>query len=239
MSDKNVTTEKATESQTVEAAEVKKQQQNRKAPTPRRVRPQLSRPAFRRTLKLNSLQAQKVINRSFNRVSNSLYSIDVILQIIGERDQVDQAEADISALFEKISDDLLIDIAQARELIATNGIDEMPEYTDPKEYPIEITSPQIAEFARLLSQLDELMLLVDTLWLNAAFTNRQRKNANYDWQQRLVKLAGRIIGLEKRARIAAYNKGKKDEVDLIAPEIETEDAEIAAASEEEHGDTKD
>ena len=35
-------------------------------------------------LTMNSLQAQRVMDRSFDRVSNSLFSIDVILRIIGE-----------------------------------------------------------------------------------------------------------------------------------------------------------
>ncbi|MCZ5096726.1 hypothetical protein O5851_25075 [Escherichia coli] len=45
-----------------------------------------SRPVFKQVLKVNSLQAQRVMERSFERVSNSLFSIDVILRIIGEQD---------------------------------------------------------------------------------------------------------------------------------------------------------
>lgn len=36
-----------------------------------------SRPVFKQVLKVNSLQAQRVMERSFERVSNSLFSIDV------------------------------------------------------------------------------------------------------------------------------------------------------------------
>ncbi len=49
-----------------------------------------SRPVFKQVLKVNSLQAQRVMERSFERVSNSLFSIDVILRIIGEQDEIDQ-----------------------------------------------------------------------------------------------------------------------------------------------------
>lgn len=51
-----------------------------------------SRPVFKQVLKVNSLQAQRVMERSFERVSNSLFSIDVILRIIGEQDEIDQVE---------------------------------------------------------------------------------------------------------------------------------------------------
>ncbi|MBO0180533.1 hypothetical protein J0682_26565, partial [Vibrio parahaemolyticus] len=53
----------------------------------------LSRPVFKRVLKVNSLQAQRVVERSFQRVSDSLFSIDVILRIIGEQDEIDQVES--------------------------------------------------------------------------------------------------------------------------------------------------
>ncbi|HHK9624166.1 TPA: hypothetical protein ACQZIR_003208, partial [Escherichia coli] len=48
------------------------------------------------------------------------------------------------------------------------------------------------------------------------------------WQQRLIKLAGRIIGIEKRARISAHTKGKEGEVAQAAPESVTGDNELAA-----------
>ncbi len=93
-----------------------------------------------------------------------------------------------------------------------NGIDMMPGYTNPNEYTIEINSPQVAQFAHLIRKLDTLMGIVDTLWLNTVLTSKQRTDATYQWQQRLIKLAGRIIGIEKRARISAHSKGKEGEV---------------------------
>ncbi|WP_458793715.1 hypothetical protein [Klebsiella quasipneumoniae] len=58
-----------------------------------------SRPVFKQVLKVNSLQAQRVMERSFERVSNSLFSIDVILRIIGEQDEIDQVETVIRNTF--------------------------------------------------------------------------------------------------------------------------------------------
>ena len=182
---------------------------------------ELSRPVFKRVLKVNSLQAQRVVERSFQRVSDSLFSIDVILRIIGEQDEIDQVESIIQEHIEKVSVDLDTATNQLQKLIEDNGIEGAPEYTNPNQYEIEIKSPQVAQFAHLVRKLDNLMLLVDTLWLNSVFTSKQRKDATYQWQQRLIKLAGRIIGIEKRARVSAYSKGKKDEVEAAAPTQET------------------
>jgi hypothetical protein len=51
-----------------------------------------SNPVFKQTLTINTLQAQRVIDRVFWRVSRSLFSIDVILRIIGEQEEMDQVE---------------------------------------------------------------------------------------------------------------------------------------------------
>ena len=166
---------------------------------------------------MNSLQAQRVMDRSFDRVSNSLFSIDVILRIIGEQDEIDQVESVILELIAKVSEDLDKGTAQLRKVMEDNGIDGMPGYSNPTTYDIEISSPQVAQFVHLIRKLDTLMGLVDTLWLNAILSNKQRTEANYQWQQRLFKLAGRIIGLEKRARVAAHAKGKESEVAQAAP----------------------
>lgn len=180
-------------------------------------RPDYSRPVFKQTLVLNSLQAQRVMERSYERVSSALFSIDVILRIIGEQDDIDQVEAVILELIAKFSQDLETTEAQLKKLMEDNGIDGMPGYSHPVDYAIEISSPQVAQFVHLIRKLDHLMSLVDTLWLNAILNNKQRTDANYQWQQRLFRLAGRIIGLEKRARISAHAKGKGNEVALVAP----------------------
>ncbi|MFT8259153.1 MAG: hypothetical protein ACMZI2_07600 (plasmid) [Candidatus Symbiodolus clandestinus] len=51
-------------------------------------KPVYSRPSFIQALTLNSLQAQRVMVRAFEKVSRALYFIDVILHIIGTEEQV-------------------------------------------------------------------------------------------------------------------------------------------------------
>ncbi|MDJ4670019.1 hypothetical protein LEB11_22335, partial [Salmonella enterica] len=89
-----------------------------------------SRPVFKQALKVNSLQAQRVMERSFERVSNSLFSIDVILRIIGEQDEIDQVETVILEHIAKVSEDLDKATAQLNKLMEDNGIDMMPGYTN-------------------------------------------------------------------------------------------------------------
>ena len=187
-----------------------------------------SRPVFRQNLNVNSLQAQRVMERSFDRVSNALFSLDVILRIIGDQKEIDQVEEIIHGHIDKVSEDMTKAMDQLQKVMTDNGIEAVPGYSAPVHYPIEITSPQVAQFAHLIRNLDKLMSLVDTLWLNSILSSQQRSDATYEWQQRLIKLAGRIIGMEKRARISAHTKGKDKEVSEAAPEQETTDPELSS-----------
>jgi hypothetical protein len=60
--------------------------------------------------------------------------------------------------------------------------------------------------------LDQLMIAMDTLWLCQILTSKQCSTARYQWQQRLHRLARRIVSIEQRAHQAAYVQGKGDEV---------------------------
>lgn len=204
------------------------QAQTEQIQKPQAERQPYSRPVFRQTLNVNSLQAQRVMERSFGRVSNALFSLDVILRIIGDQKEIDQVEEIIHGHIDKVSEDMTKAMNPLQKVMTDNGIEAVPGYSAPVNYPIEITSPQVAQFAHLIRNLDKLMSLVDTLWLNSILTSQQRSDATYEWQQRLIKLAGRIIGMEKRARISAHSKGKDKEVDEAAPEQETTDPELSS-----------
>lgn len=199
--------------------------------TRRKRRTAYSNPTFTRTLTLNSLQSQRVYNRNFRRVAQALFQIDVILQIItdraGDRNAIDAMETKIREYFDQVSDDLNREIERCKKLLADNGISELVDYSAPLTMQVEMSSPQIIQFVRLMTQLDEFMSLIDTLWMNTIINNRQRADANYVWQQRLMKLSGRIIGNENRARAAARRIGLSEEVDELAPETEIDDEELA------------
>jgi hypothetical protein len=182
-----------------------------------------SRAVLKKKMTLNSLQAQRVMHRSFERVSRSLFCTDVILQIIAEPDEIAAVDEVINNHFEQLDKDLQEKVDQTKVLMEQNGIVGMIEYTNPHEYSIEITSPGINQFATLVQKLDNFIAMMDTLWLNQLIKNDQRSSLLFQWQQRLIRLASQIIKLENRTRIAARKKGKQAEVDQMAPEIQMDD----------------
>lgn len=180
-----------------------------------------SKPVYTQSVSFNSSQVQRVVKRHLAKVTNALFSTDVILRIIGDEAEIDQLEELISEQIKAVKDDFKHETERLEKLMEDAGINEMPNYTNPTTINVQIKSPQTHEFIQLLSMLDELMGIMDCLWLNAILTSKQRTDASYQWQQRLMRLAGRIIGYESRARASARNQGVEEEVNSQVPEEPT------------------
>ncbi|MFZ2451510.1 MAG: hypothetical protein WAW36_13420 [Methylovulum miyakonense] len=181
-------------------------------------RPAISRPVFERSIKIHSEQAIRVIRRSYGRLIRSLYAIDVILRIVGQEQAIDDIEAVVSKMIGDCALQLQQEKARLDKLCADNGIAESPKYTNPTDFKARITSPQIAQFVELIKLLDQLMIAMDTLWLCQILTSKQCSTARYQWQQRLHRLARRIVTIEQRAHQAAYTQGRGEEVRVAREE---------------------
>ncbi len=200
------------------------------AAPPAREKPVYSRPVFKQRLTVNSLEAQRVVARILARVQRALLSLDVILRILGQQEAIDPLEALIGEQMTALDRDFDQEAARLKALMDEHGIQALPTYTHPAQYEIEISSPRAAQFAGLIRKLDRLMGLMDTLWLNSVLSSQQRLTANYQWQQQLFSLAGRIFNMEYRARKAVYAQGKPVETEGQTVS-ETQDSPIEPAPE--------
>ena len=191
-----------------------------------------SRAIIERTVEFKSLQAQRVMNRNFERLKQSLFSLSVILRIITDNEEeIEKIDTYIGDQFSAAENELAAAKAQLKKILEDNGIDNLADYSKPETYHVTLDTPRANTFLRLVSQLDELMVYMDTAWLAGEMDDKQKKNATFQWQQRLIKLSARIIELEKRSRVAAEKKGKTEEVEANAPMDTAEtDAEVVAAS---------
>ena len=208
-------------------------------------RPAFSRPVFERHFAIHSEQAIRVLRRSYNRLIRSLYAIDVTLRIVGLEQAIDDIEGIVSKMISDCAEQLQQEKARLDKLCVDNGIAESPRYTHPSEFKARITSPQVAQFVALICLLDQLMIVMDTLWLCQILTSKQCSVARYQWQQRLHRLSRRIVTLEQRAHQAAYAKGQGEEVRLAReasglmaePEVIEENSKEASGFEEKTGES--
>lgn len=182
----------------------------------------VSVPAFEQNLTLNTLQAQKVMTRSFSRTAGSLYRIDVILRIIGGEESAERMEMVISTAIREVETELQNAQKQMSDLLEDNGVDQLPVYDTPTTESVRITSPHVSRFVGLVRKLDRLVSSIDALWLSGLMSNKEHSDALYTWQQKVIGLGSRIIGMERRAREAARNQGKSEEVAQNLPELNDE-----------------
>lgn len=183
-------------------------------------RSKISQPVLHRAILLHTMQAQRVADRSLDRVSYGLFSIELILQIIGQREDIDEVEESISTRVGTIHTDMTDELSRLEEVQKAHGLepDDCPVYTSEATREVYITSPLTMQFMELIGLLDKIVIHLDMLWLNGKATNRAHVNSTFEWQQRLNKLATFIISLETRSRKRAQEVGKSEQVKSVAPE---------------------
>src|SRR5260364_418462 len=104
---------------------------NRSAVPPTKEKAVYSRPVFKQRLTVNSLEAQRVTARIFERVQRALLSLDVILRIIGKQEAIDPLAAWISEQMAALDRDFDQEAARLKALMDEHGIQAMPTYTHP------------------------------------------------------------------------------------------------------------
>lgn len=184
---------------------------------PARVREKHSQPYFEQALSLSTKQAHRVMERSFRALSGSLFRSEVILRIIGQEDKIDELETFIKTTLEAAEKDITAELERAEAICEQNGVSTPATYTMIRTFSIQIKSPLIARYARVVVQLDRLIQMLDMLWLNDLISSKDRANTTFAWQQRIVRTAWAIVRVERKARAEAHAKGHGDTVEQEAP----------------------
>jgi hypothetical protein len=173
-----------------------------------------SKPVLDQTFTIHSQNAQYVLQRghSFLLVVRALYAISVVLRIIGEEADMDRIEALVSERIDAVARTLQDEHARLKALADEEGGVPVPRYTNPREVTLRLSSPQLAQYVRLVALLDKILMLLDGLWFAGVLSNKQRKDATYDLRRMVYGLGREIIDLERRARDSALRAGKDEEL---------------------------
>jgi hypothetical protein len=171
-----------------------------------------SRPVFEETIIIHSSHAQRILDRGYYRVAAALYAIDVVLRIIGDHDEMDAIEGLVDAHIQAFATAMEDENKRLMILRDQSGITRSVKYTRPITPRIQISSPQLAQYTLLIQVLDRLMMEIDSLWMNAVLTSKQKAIAGYEWRVALLRIGREIMALERRARDAAARYGKAEDV---------------------------
>jgi hypothetical protein len=171
-----------------------------------------SKPVLDQTFTIHSQNAQYVLQRghSFMLVVRGLYAISVVLRIVGEEADMDQIEDLVSERIDAVAKRLGDEHARLKKLADDEGGVPVPRYTNPRAVTLQLSSPQLAQYVRLILRLDQTLMLLDGLWFAGILTNKQRKDATHDLRRLVYGLGREIIDLERRARESAARAGKSE-----------------------------
>jgi hypothetical protein len=171
-----------------------------------------SKPVLDQTFTIHSQNAQYVLQRghSFLLVVRALYAISVVLRIIGEEADMDRIEDLVSDRIDAVATRLGDEHARLKTLADDQGGVRVPRYTNPRQMTLQLSSPPLAQYVRLILRLDQTLMLLDGLWFAGIVTNKQRKDATHALRRLVYGLGREIIDLERRARESAVRAGKDE-----------------------------
>ena len=157
-------------------------------------------PSLKTTITLNTAFTQRVYNRVWDRLKGDIFILTVRAHAAGLPEVAENAEKIINERFAEIRKDLDGDITRADTLIQNLGITELGQYDGALETDAEFTTPQAKVYLDLLLSMDQLIMRIDAMWLNAEIETKDCKARSYEWQRRLIKAANRIRELATHGR---------------------------------------
>ena len=181
-----------------------------------------SRPVLERNLTLRSEQAPRIMSREGDRVMRSLHAIAVVFRATLPQAAADQLERESGKLIEEGAEALANEIQRVSAIRASEGVTLMPHYSHPSDIPIRILCPQSLDFMAMVEGLDELIMLIDSLWLSGLLTNRNRAEAAYQWQRRILRIARKIAAIEMAVRAGVKGPGESSvdgPIPAMGPEL--------------------
>jgi len=182
--------------------------------------PDISRPYFTQKVKLNSLHAQQVFERGFELCANAIFSLSIVLRVIGTDAQAREVEAIVDDQLNKIFEEMRAEVTRLEKLAELNGIEFAGvTYSNPKDLEAKITSPRAVRYIGLIREFDGLVAKFDTLWLSGSIPDGNYSHSIYEWKRRLLRTAGGMRGLAGRAITAARRKETKTTEATPVPEV--------------------
>jgi len=167
-------------------------------------RPSKSHPYRNVTVTLRSLFTQRVFVIAFHFAQRAVYGIEVLLPIIGTKEQVDVVLERVHALMESLEGELRDKIAMLETLKANEGIEQgLDGYTMVMEETVQTYIPDSRRLIGNVINFDRYCALADELWLAGALSKLRREEVIDVMSRRIRDFATEINKLHERTLRAA------------------------------------
>lgn len=171
-----------------------------------------SRPIFKNRITLRTRHAQKTYARAYRLLASAVYAMSLKMRAYATEQQASQVEEAVDAIINEAHGDLTQEIARMRQMCAENGLnpDDL-EYTDPREYVIDLSSNRAQRYLDMIRDLDDLCVTMDMLGIGGVLSDSQHSTGEYQWQRRVHRISSKVRTMcEGAVKKAASAKAKRD-----------------------------
>lgn len=171
-----------------------------------------SRPVLKTSIVLRTRHAQKTYTRAYQILASSVYAMSLKMRAFATEQQASAVEEAVDTIINESHADLTQEIARMRQMCVENGLQpDAIQYTDPRQYEIELSSNRASRYLDMIRDLDELCVIMDALGIGGVLSDSQHSTGEYQWQRRVHKISSKVRTMcEGAVKKAASAKAKRD-----------------------------
>ena len=196
---------------------------------------QYSKPSLKGRICLNTEQAKFFAGNRFDNVMTALFIIDVTSRKLAQKLKTFDHKAVVEAVVKRIEGMEQIISAETERLEAflkANNRNSRASYSSPLTREFDITSPEIKRISTLLQNFDNLIVLIDTVWLEELIDSAEAVEFRAARSEQMKKLFRSLVGLGQGARARAYaSKVAELKADIEKAEAQAEQDKADRAAE--------
>jgi len=168
------------------------------------VQPKVSRAEVNIELALLSKESQRVYDQNFRYVARSFMNLSVrnrehpMFKSQKKQDLLDRILDYFRVDWLSLTREVGTAIQQMRILLDNEGIhqDEWVTYSTPLILRERLTTPDLKHHIRLLQQLDQLVIHIDSLWIHQILPERDARQKKKDYVNAAIKLGNRLSNFD-------------------------------------------
>jgi len=206
----------------------------------------VSRAVATKNFTFRSHDAQRVYKRTYQHTEKNLYVVDLLSNIMLGNELNLALHGIVDAWMGEIIKDINDERERAAVLYDMLDDDEKQQigYSNPLTVSAYWSSPLARRYLDMIVQLDQMLEIINTLWLHGSLPTSQVRPRTFSWTRRMIGLSGKLRQLAQEVRIAIAKRESDDKsmtpvmkkmleqldrqhIQEEAPEIDSKDANIA------------
>ena len=200
-------------------------------PAKRNPAAEYNRPFVVQKAVLGSHVAQEAFRRTFTSMEETLYSLGVVLRVVGNAQDAEAVEALVDEKFDAMAKEINEEKARLDKMLKDNDIQDKVEFTSPSSVEAHISSPRAGRYMSLIREIDKLVAKMTALWLYGVLQDQQYTKGNFRWIGRFRTLSVEVRNINHRAMRAANQKRSQAQAEAAKKEKEKQARKDAKADE--------